>query len=67
MYIVIEIQKTSSVATIVNSYETRNEAESKYHTILAYAAISNIPKHCAALLTEDGEQIKYECFEHEVE
>ena len=64
MYIVMEIQKNSTASTIVNTYDTLNEAENKYHTILAYAAISNIPKHSAVLLTEEGDYIKHECFEH---
>lgn len=64
MYIVLEIQKNSTASTIVNTYETLNEAENKYHTILAYAAISNVPKHSAVLLTEEGDYIKHECFEH---
>ena len=64
MYIVMEIQKSSTASTIVNTYDTLNEAENKYHTILAYAAISNIPKHSAVLLTEEGDYIKHECFEH---
>ena len=64
MYIVMEIQKGNTASTIVDSYETLNEAENKYHTILAYAAISNVPKHSAVLLTEEGDYIKHECFEH---
>lgn len=64
MYIVLEIQDT---AVLVNSYDTRNEAENKYHTILAYAAVSSIEKHSAVMLTTDGDFIKSECFEHEVE
>ena len=64
MYIVLEIQNT---AVLVNSYNTRNEAENKYHTILAYAAVSSIEKHSAVMLTTDGDFIKSECFEHEEE
>lgn len=67
MFIVMEIQKGESVSTIVNTYETRNGAEQKYHTVLAYAAVSEIPKHSAVLMNEDGTGIKSECFEHEVE
>ena len=66
MYIVMEIQKGNTVSTIVDSYETLNEAENKYHTILAYAAISSVPKHSAVLLTEEGDYVKHECFEHTV-
>lgn len=64
MYIVLEIQNT---AVLVNAYNTRNEAENKYHTILAYAAISSVEKHSAVMLTNEGEYIKSECFEHEVQ
>ena len=64
MFIVLEIQNT---AVLVNAYNTRNEAENKYHTILAYAAISSVEKHSAVMLTNDGEFIKSECFEHEVQ
>lgn len=67
MFIVMEIQKGNTASTIVNTYDTRNEAENKYHTVLAYAAVSNVPKHSAVLLNEDGTYIKSECFEHEVE
>lgn len=67
MFIVMEIQKSESVSTIVNTYETRNGAEQKYHTVLAYAAVSEIPKHSAVLLNEDGTYIKSECFEHPVQ
>ena len=67
MFLVMEIQKGSSVSNLVYSYETRNEAENKYHTILASAAVSNIPKHSAVLLTDEGEYIKHECFVHEEE
>ena len=66
MFVVMEIQKSSTLTTLVTSYDTINEAENKYHTVLAYAAISNIPKHSAVLIDENGEFIKSECFEHEV-
>ena len=66
MFIVMEIQNSGTASTIVNTYNTRNDAENKYHTVLAYAAISSVPKHGAVMLTEDGDYIKHECFEHEV-
>lgn len=65
MFIVMEIQKDVTAATLVSTYDTRNEAENKYHTVLAYAAVSSLPKHSAVMLTEEGEYIKSECFEHE--
>lgn len=64
MFIVIEIQTLEQVATIVNSYESRDEAESKYHQILMYAAQSQVKKHGAVMLTEEGMLIKRECYEH---
>lgn len=67
MYIVLEIQTSTSVATIVDSYEDRNQAESKYHQILSAAALSSIPKHSAVLMDDVGETIKMDSYIHETE
>lgn len=68
MYLVIEIQKAGDqLANIVTAYSSRNEAESKFYTVLAAAAISSIEKHAASLLTEDGNCIRSEVYEHEQE
>ena len=67
MYIVIEIQTSSTVATIVTQHATRAEAESKYHTILAAAAISQVPKHGAILLSDEGFPLMNYCYKHEPE
>lgn len=67
MYIVIEIQTSDTVATIVNSYDNRPQAESKYHQILTAAAVSNVPKHGAIMLTDEGERLKNECYIHTAE
>ena len=64
MYIVMEIQTSDTVATIVNSYDNRPQAESKYHQILTAAAISAVPKHGAVMLTDEGERLKGECYTH---
>lgn len=66
MYIVIEIQTSATVATLVNSYEDRNQAESKYHQILTAAALSSVPKHSAVLMNDEGQTIKSETYTHEV-
>ena len=66
MYIVIEIQTSTTVATLVNSYEDRNQAESKYHQILTAAALSSVPKHSAVLMDDEGRTIKSETYIHEV-
>lgn len=65
MFIVIEIQVTDQVSTIVNSYTDRLEAESKYHQILTAAAVSDVPKHGAVLLNDEGQRINSECYIHE--
>lgn len=67
MIIVMEIQKDATVTTVVTTHETRNDAENKYHTILAYAAVSSVPQHSAVMLNDNGSYIKSETFEHEVE
>lgn len=63
MYIVMEIQND---ATLVNAYSSRDEAEAKYHTILAAAAVSNVKVHSAVMITSEGYYVKSECYKHEV-
>jgi protein-L-isoaspartate O-methyltransferase len=65
-YIVIEIQTATdgTVGNIVTAHETRSEAESKYHSVLAAAAVSAMPQHAAALLASDGTLIDSRCYEH---
>ena len=66
MYIVLEIQKDNNTLSLLNTtHETLNEAESKYHTILAYAAQSTLTLHGAVLLTEEGQTMRSECYKHE--
>lgn len=68
MFLVLEIQKTGNqIAHILTSHETRQEAESKWHTVLAAAAVSSVPQHAATLLDDRGYTIKVECYEHPVE
>ena len=58
-YIVIEIQKTANgnVSTLVTQHTNRFEAEAKYHTVLAAAAVSSLPAHGAVILTDTGEMV----------
>ena len=64
-YIVIEMQTTNGVtATLHNTYDNYPQAEQKYHTVLAAAAVSSVPLHSAAMLTERGNLVKYECYDH---
>ena len=65
MYIVIELQTNDGVAsTVVNSYDTLNEAYQKYYLILSAAAVSSIDVHAAIILSEHGEIICANSFEH---
>lgn len=68
MYIVIEIQTNAdgTVGTIVTQWNDINQAESKFHSILAYAATSELPMHSAMIVTNDGMTLRGEHYEHEV-
>lgn len=48
-----------------NPTTARLKAESKYHEVLASAAISQLPQHSATLLTSDGRAIANQCYHHE--
>ena len=68
-YVVIEIQNMSDggMATPAYSYSDLNSAEAKYHTILAVAAKSALPKHACILMSDEGFPLRHECYIHEVE
>ena len=66
MYIVIELQKNNGqIANIVTTHDTLNEAEAKFHTILSAGAVSDVEKHSAVLLSEEGFPMRNECYKHE--
>ena len=67
MYIVIELQKNEygGVSNIVTEHATLAEAESKYYTVLASAAVSKMPVHSAILVSEEGFPIKNMCYKHQ--
>lgn len=66
MYIVIEIQTNANgtVGTLVDTYQSLQQAESKYHSVLSYAATSALPVHSAVILTSDGLLLKNESYSH---
>lgn len=66
MYIVIELQTDASggVGNLVYKYDSLNEAEAKYHSILAAAAVSALPVHAAAILTNAGTLVRSEYYMH---
>ena len=66
MFIVFEIQTNddNTVGTIVTTYTDQNQAESAYHTVLASAAVSALPVHSCALLTNEGFLMQSKCYKH---
>lgn len=69
MYIVLEIQvnKDGTVGTLISKYDSREESLQKYYQILSYAAVSEVPKHSAMIITDDAMVVKCECFIHDEE
>lgn len=68
-YIVIELQtnEDGTAGSLVYCYDTEQEAESKYHGILAAAAVSGVPYHAATMITSAGMPIKWQGYEHKEE
>lgn len=69
MYIVFEIQTNEggAIGTLTYTYEDRNQAESKFHDVLASAAVSALPKHACVLMTEEGFGLMHQCYKHAVQ
>ena len=68
MYIVLEIQTmgVGQVAVLTPIIKaSRDEAESAFHSILSYAAVSSIPMHAAVLMTNEGVVIDRKAYVHE--
>ena len=66
-YYILEIQKTAEglCSHLVQSAPSRREAESKYHGVLQFAALSDLAVHSAALLDERGELLACQCYRRE--
>ena len=66
MYIVIEIQTNAdgTVGTIVTQWYDLQQAESKFHSILAYAAASELPVHSAVIISNEGLLLRNESYTH---
>ena len=68
-YIVIEMQTNAGATAIVPpvSFTDRNQAESRFHSILASAAISAVEEHAVVMITNDGRVVRNEVYRHPVE
>ena len=69
MYFICETQtqKDGSAAHLMQTAGTLNEAESKYHQILAAAAISSVPIHACIIFDDHGYTKMSRFYEHEQE
>lgn len=65
-YVVLEIQTMADgqVACLATPYDGQMQAESSYHSVLAAAALSNLPRHAAVLMTSDGSVQMSQYYEH---
>ena len=77
-YLVTEIQSFPGGATSTPTYaydsanyENQDKAlvaaTAKYHSLLAGAAVSQVPMHSVMLYTDEGFFVRSEKFEHEVQ
>lgn len=64
--IVIETQHYNDGRTFVlsSTHTNMSEAEQKYHTVLAAAAVSSVDVHGAAMLNDDSSFVKNEVYYH---
>ena len=71
MFIVLEIQKnldgTGAIVSPIPVFDNRPEAESCWHSKLAFACISTVPIHTIILLDDDANTIRRETYLHKPE
>ena len=46
--------------------KARLKGESKYHEVLAAAAVSELPSHAAIMFSTEGYPIMHQCYKHSV-
>ena len=70
-YITLEIQNNADGSATFPSdkkvFDDKNKAESEFHRVLQYAAISSAPSKGCMLFTSTGELLRSEFYEHEQE
>lgn len=66
MIIIQEIQTngSSTALTPAVTFSDKNQAESRYHSILASAAISEVQIHTVIMYDEHGNVLKRDYYEH---
>ena len=65
MYTVIELQTNNGVTSILTfSFTDRDQAESKFHNILSYAAVSTVDIHAVSIMDALGDVVKNDHYYH---
>lgn len=65
MFTIVELQTVGNETThLVQTAPTLNDAMSKYHLVLASAAISQVDYHACTVLNEEGVSLARESFIH---
>lgn len=65
-HIIIEIQtnKDGAVGNIVTAYDNEPQAVSKFHSVMAAAALSDLPCHAVVHMLSDGGFVNSGVFHH---
>lgn len=66
-YFIIEIQTNADTTAVVQPIpvlNSREEAESRYHQALMYAAVSTVENHSVLLLDSYGKVLRQETYFH---
>lgn len=65
-FVLLELQVNANgeLGILVSDYSVLNQAKSSFHTVMANAELSELPKHGAVLMDEEGNQILAECCFH---
>ena len=68
-YVVMELQTNGETTAVVPpvSYSNKQQAEAAYHTILSAAAVSQVEKHAAVIVADNGQIVRSECYYHPTE
>ena len=67
MYVILEMQTnngSTAIPTPIKTAETKNEAMSQYHSILAVASVSSVGCHTAMVIDEQGRVLAKESYYH---
>lgn len=67
-YRIVELQTDANGNTAIladpRDFAERNDAESKWHDICKYAAISTVAVHAVIILNSEGDKVRKDVYEH---